>query len=44
MEGEALFPVKTILQYRGIPKPGMGVGGFGSRGRWEGIGDFRRRN
>jgi hypothetical protein len=29
-------------QYRGIPGPGME--GLGSRGREEGIGDFRRGN
>jgi len=28
----------------GIPGPGMGVGGFGSRGRGEVVGDFRRGN
>jgi hypothetical protein len=27
-------------QYRGMPGPGMGVGGLGSRGRDEGIGVF----
>jgi hypothetical protein len=27
-------------QYRGMPGPGMGVGGLGSRGIREGIGDF----
>jgi hypothetical protein len=26
-------------QYRGMPGPGMRVGGLGSRGRGEGIGD-----
>jgi hypothetical protein len=31
-------------QYSGIPGPGMGVGGLGSRGRGEGIEDFRREN
>jgi hypothetical protein len=25
---------------RGMPGPGMGVGGLGSRGRWKGIGGF----
>jgi hypothetical protein len=29
-------------QYRGMPGPGMGVGGLGNRGREEGIGDFPR--
>jgi hypothetical protein len=27
-------------QYRGMPGPGMAVGGLGSRGRGEGIGIF----
>ena len=27
-------------QYRGMPGPGMGVGGLESRGRGDGIGDF----
>ena len=30
-------------QYRGMPGPGMGVGGLGSRAR-RGIGDFQRGN
>jgi hypothetical protein len=34
----------SILQYRGMPGPGMGMGGFGSRGRWEEIRDFWREN
>ena len=34
----------SMPQYRGIPGPGMGVGGLGSRGRGEGIGGFRRGN
>jgi hypothetical protein len=29
-------------QYRGLPGPETGVGGLGSRGRGEGIEDFRR--
>jgi hypothetical protein len=28
-----------MSQYRGIPGPGMGVGGLGNRGMGEGIGD-----
>ena len=28
-------------QYRGMPEPGMGVGGLESRGRGEKIGDFQ---
>jgi hypothetical protein len=31
-------------QYRGIPGPGMGLGGLGSREREESIGDFWRGN
>jgi hypothetical protein len=31
-------------QYRGMPGPGMGVGGLRSRGRREGIRDFQRGN
>ena len=27
-------------QYRGIPGPGMEMGGLGNRGKGEGIGDF----
>jgi hypothetical protein len=34
----------SMPQYRGMTGPGMGVGGLGSRGREEGIGDFRRGN
>jgi hypothetical protein len=34
----------SMPQYRGMPGPGMGVGGLGSRGRQEGIGDFQREN
>jgi hypothetical protein len=34
----------SMPQYRGMPGPGMGVGGLGSRGRREWIGDFRRVN
>jgi hypothetical protein len=33
-----------MLQYRGVPGPGMGVGAFGSRGRKERIGDFQKGN
>jgi hypothetical protein len=29
-----------MVQYRGMPGPGVGVGGLGSRGRREGIEDF----
>jgi hypothetical protein len=32
------------LQYRGMSGLGMGVGGLGSKGRWEGIGDFQKGN
>ena len=32
MGGEALGPVKTMPQYRGMPGPGIGVGGLRSRG------------
>jgi hypothetical protein len=31
-------------QYRGMPRLGMEVGGLGSRGKVEGIGDFWRGN
>jgi hypothetical protein len=31
-------------QYRGMPEPGMGVGGLGSRERGEEIRDFWRGN
>ena len=34
----------SMPQYRGMPGPGMGVGGLGSKGRWERIGDFQRGN
>ena len=34
----------SMPQYRGMPGPGMGVGGLGSRGREEEIGDFWRGN
>ena len=34
----------SMPQYRGMPEPGMGVGGLGNRGRREGIGDFWRGN
>jgi hypothetical protein len=30
----------SMPQYRGMPRMGMGVGGLGSRGKGEGIGDF----
>jgi hypothetical protein len=33
-----------MTQYRGMPRPGMGVGGLGNRGKGEGIGDIRRGN
>jgi hypothetical protein len=34
----------SMPQYRGMPGPGLGkgVGGLGSRGKGEEIGDFRR--
>jgi hypothetical protein len=44
MGGKALDPVKALCQYRGMPEPGMGVGGLGSREKREEIGDFRRGN
>jgi hypothetical protein len=45
MGGEDFGPFEcSMLQYRGMPGPGMGVGGLRSRGRGEGIGDFRRGN
>jgi hypothetical protein len=31
-------------KYRGMPGPGMGMGGLESIGRAEGIGDFQREN
>ena len=34
----------SMLQYRGMPGPGTGVGELGSRGRGKGIGNFRRGN
>ena len=34
----------SMPQYRGMPGPGMGVGGMGSRGREDEIGDFQRGN
>jgi hypothetical protein len=34
----------SMAQYRGMPGLGIGVGGLGSRGRWEGIGDFQMGN
>jgi hypothetical protein len=34
----------SMPQYRGMPGPGMGVGGLVSRGRGKGIGDFQRGN
>jgi hypothetical protein len=38
MGEEALGSVKVLCpQYRGMPGPGMGVHGLGSRGRWEEI-------
>jgi hypothetical protein len=44
--GEALDPVKALCPsiVPGMPEPGMGVGGLGSRGRGKGIGDFQRGN
>ena len=46
MGGEALGPVNecSMPKYRGMPGPGMGVSGLGSRWKGEGIGDFRRKN
>ena len=34
----------SIPQYRGMPGPGMGVGGLESKGRGERLGDFWRGN
>jgi hypothetical protein len=34
----------SMTKYRGMPGLGMGVGGLGSRGREEGIGDFQKGN
>jgi hypothetical protein len=34
----------SMSQYREKEGPGMRVGSLGSKGRWEGIGDFRRGN
>jgi hypothetical protein len=34
----------SMPQYRGMPGPGIGVGGLVSRGRGEGMGGFRRGN
>ena len=43
MGGKALGPVKVLCSSVGLmPGPGMGVGGLGSSGRREGIGDFQR--
>jgi hypothetical protein len=33
-----------MSQYRGMPGPGMGVGGSECRGREEGIRDFQKGN
>jgi hypothetical protein len=39
MRGEALWSCEVSMpQYRGLPGPGMRVGGLGSRGSGEGIG------
>jgi hypothetical protein len=38
-------PLKgSMPQYRGMPGPGMGVGGLGSRESGEGTGYFQRGN
>jgi hypothetical protein len=34
----------SMPQYRGMPWSGTGMGGLGSRGRWNRIGDFQRGN
>ena len=45
MGGEALGPVKVLCPSIGeCQGQEEGVGGLGSRGRGEGIGDFRRGN
>jgi hypothetical protein len=45
MGGEALGAVKALCpNIGGMPGPGMGVGGLGSRVSGEGIGDFQRGN
>jgi hypothetical protein len=43
-EERPLFLWRLYAQYRWMPGPGMGVGGLGSRGMGEVIGDFRRGN
>jgi hypothetical protein len=40
----SLWMVGSMLQYRGMPGPGMGVNGLGSRRQGEVIGDFPGRN
>jgi hypothetical protein len=45
MGGEALDPVKVLCPSIGqCQAQEVGVGGLGSRGRREGIGDFQRGN
>ena len=47
MGGESFGPWScegSTPQYRGMPEPGIGVGGLGRRGIGEGIGDFSRGN
>jgi hypothetical protein len=45
MGGEALGPVKALLSSIGKCQDQVaGVGGMGSRGKGEGIGDFQRGN
>jgi hypothetical protein len=43
-ERDPWFCEGSMSQYRGRPGPGMELGGLGSRGRDEVIGDFRRGN
>ena len=45
MGEEALGPCEgSMPQYRGMPGPGMGVGGLGRRGKGKEGGDFWRGN
>jgi hypothetical protein len=45
MGGEALGPVKILCSSIGeCQKQEVKVGGLGSKGSWEGIGDFQKGN
>jgi hypothetical protein len=45
MGREALGPVKVLCpSIGGMPRPGIGVGGLGSKGEGKGIGVFLRGN